>query len=71
MSDKKWERADRAFDFFTKKHAENEAFTLEELAGFTLWKTKTTETYISKRWHGFLQREGDHYKCNKTVCNVR
>lgn len=65
MPDKKWERVDKAFTFFRRKAINNEPFTLEELATYTQWKSKTVKTYITKRWSGFLRRDGDQYRCTK------
>lgn len=65
MSEKKWKKVDVAFDFFTKTTTEDRSFTLEELASFTQWKIGSIKTYITKRWSGFLVKEGDTYKCSK------
>jgi len=65
MTDKKWERVDRAFNFFAEKLVENSLFELEELARYTQWNPATIKTYSTKRWNNFLIKDGDKYRCGK------
>jgi len=66
MNEKKWERVDKAFGFFTRKATIDESFDLEELASFTQWNIATIKTYITKRWSGFLIKDSSKYKCGKS-----
>ena len=52
------DKLDLAYDFFEEKLTTRADFTLQELADATGWAISTPETYVSKRWAGFLERIG-------------
>lgn len=65
MSQKKWEKVDKAFEFLAQKYQQDETFKIEQLSEFTNWTINTVRTYITKRWDGFLLKVGREYKCAK------
>ncbi|GGW87304.1 DUF3644 domain-containing protein [Alteromonas halophila] len=57
----RYEKVDLAFEFLTSRERQGEAFTIRQLADATGWKVDTCRTYPSKRWHQYVERDGDQY----------
>ncbi len=57
----RYEKVDLAFEFLTSRESQGEAFTIQQLADATGWKVDTCRTYPSKRWHQYVERDGDQY----------
>lgn len=57
----RYEKVDLAYDFLVEKEKLGEAFTNEQLAEYTGWKADTCRTYPSKRWHQYIERDGNQY----------
>lgn len=57
----RYERVDLAHGFLVEKEKQGEAFTIEQLANLTGWKVDTCKTYPSKRWHQYVERDGNQY----------
>jgi hypothetical protein len=57
----RYEKVDLAYSFLLEKEKLGEAFTIEQLANSTQWKVKTCQTYPSKRWHQYVERDGNQY----------
>jgi hypothetical protein len=55
------EKVDLAYDFLVDKEKLGEAFTNDQLAESTGWKEDTCRTYPSKRWHQYVERDGNQY----------
>jgi hypothetical protein len=52
---------DRAYEFFCNKENESQHFTIRELAEFTGWKESSCRTYPTKRWHQYIDKDGNQY----------
>ncbi|MCC4262862.1 DUF3644 domain-containing protein [Oceanimonas baumannii] len=57
----RYEQVDLAYDFLIGKEKLGEAFTIVQLAEKTGWKIDTCRTYPSKRWHQYIEKDGDQY----------
>ncbi|MFT5708566.1 MAG: hypothetical protein ACI9ES_002869 [Oceanospirillaceae bacterium] len=57
----RYDQVDLAYEFLTKKENKGESFTIKELAKATGWKPQTCGTYPSKRWHQYVQKDGNHF----------
>jgi hypothetical protein len=57
----RYEKVDLAYYFLVDKEKLGEAFTNEQLAESTGWKADTCRTYPSKRWHQYVERDGNQY----------
>lgn len=57
----RYEKVDLAYDFLVGKEKLGEAFTNEQLSESTGWKSDTCRTYPSKRWHQYVERDGNQY----------
>lgn len=57
----RYEKVDLAYDFLVEKEKLGETFTNEQLAESTGWKADTCRTYPSKRWHQYVERDGNQY----------
>ncbi|MEZ4503564.1 MAG: TIR domain-containing protein [Dehalococcoidia bacterium] len=50
------DRTHAAYEFLSSRRGKT--FTVDELAGASGWKPTTVRTYVAKKWHAFLRREG-------------
>jgi hypothetical protein len=57
----RFEYVDKAYDFLTAKEKSGLHFTIKDLAEHTGWKESTCKTYPTKRWHQYIDRDGDQY----------
>ena len=57
----RYEKVDLAYDFLVDKEKQSEAFTVTQLSDTTGWKVDTCKTYPSKRWHQYVEKDGDQY----------
>lgn len=57
----RYEKVDLAYEFLACRERQGEAFTIEQLAEATGWKVDTCRTYPSKRWHQYVEKDGDQY----------
>lgn len=57
----RYDKVDLAYEFLVTKEKESEAFTIEQLVNETGWKADTCRTYPSKRWHQYVEKDGDQY----------
>lgn len=55
------QRVELAFEFMLAKEKAGEAFTMTELAEASGWAISSCQTYPTKRWHQFVQRDGSQY----------
>lgn len=67
MTDKKWKKVDKAFNFFCKCYESKEEFSLDELVEATGWSHSTIKTYLRKKWTALLEATGCGYKVTETV----
>lgn len=54
----KWDKVDKAYEFLLKKEEQNKSFTIKDIADASDWKVTSVTTYITKRWHDFIEKEG-------------
>lgn len=57
----RYEKVDLAYAFLVDKEKQSEAFTVDQLAETTGWKVDTCKTYPSKRWHQYVEKDGEQY----------
>jgi hypothetical protein len=57
----RYEKVDLAHGSLIAKEKQGEAFTIQQLADLTGWKVDTCRTYPSKRWHQYVEKDGDQY----------
>ena len=57
----KYEKVDLAYEFLIGRERQGEAFTVAQLAERTGWKVETCRTYPSKRWHQYVEKDGNQY----------
>lgn len=57
----RYEKVDLAYEFLNSRERQSEAFTIEQLADATGWKVETCKTYPSKRWHQYVEKDGEQY----------
>ncbi|MGO2074747.1 MAG: DUF3644 domain-containing protein [Pseudoalteromonas sp.] len=57
----RYEKVDLAYAFLVNKEKQSEAFTVVQLAETTGWKVDTCKTYPSKRWHQYVEKDGEQY----------
>ncbi|WP_252736148.1 hypothetical protein [Aestuariibacter sp. A3R04] len=57
----RYEKVDLAYEFLNSRERQSEAFTIEQLADATGWKADTCKTYPSKRWHQYVEKDGEQY----------
>lgn len=57
----KYDKVDLAYEFLVSREQEGEAFTVAQLAETTGWKVETCRTYPSKRWHQYVEKDGNQY----------
>ncbi|GGO67745.1 DUF3644 domain-containing protein [Bowmanella pacifica] len=57
----RYEQVDLAYDFLASKEKQGEGFTIQQLANATGWKVDTCKTYPSKRWHQYVEKDGEQY----------
>jgi hypothetical protein len=57
----RYEKVDLAYEFLIGRERQSEAFTIVQLAAITGWKVETCRTYPSKRWHQYVEKDGDQY----------
>lgn len=57
----RYEKVDLAHEFLIGRERQSEAFTIVQLAAITGWKVETCRTYPSKRWHQYVEKDGDQY----------
>jgi hypothetical protein len=55
------QRVELAFEFMLAMEKAGEAFTMTELAEASGWAISSCQTYPTKRWHQFVQRDGSQY----------
>ncbi|NPV69211.1 MAG: DUF3644 domain-containing protein [Firmicutes bacterium] len=51
----------KSYEFFLERHKTGIPFTLEEIQCATGWRRNTVRTYVTKKWDGFLTRNGGQY----------
>lgn len=54
-------KVDKAYDFLVNKEKSEDSFSLEDLAKATGWALSICKSYPSKRWHQYIDRDGDKY----------
>ncbi|MEO0011734.1 MAG: hypothetical protein RLZZ535_123, partial [Cyanobacteriota bacterium] len=52
----KFEKIQKAFEFFKKQRQKQKEFTLAEIQVATGWGKSTVKTYQTKRWNSFLKK---------------
>jgi len=57
----KYEKVDLAYNFLVTKEKQSETFTIDQLEDATGWKSDTCRTYPSKRWHQYVEKDGEQY----------
>lgn len=57
----RYEKVDLAYAFLVDKEKQSEAFSITQLADATGWKVDTCRTYPSKRWHQYVEKDGNQY----------
>ncbi|WP_199305832.1 DUF3644 domain-containing protein [Pseudanabaena sp. FACHB-2040] len=57
----RYDKVDKAYRFLIEKEQLEDSFTLEELAEATGWASSSCKSYPTKRWHQYLERNGDEY----------
>ncbi|MFB2680338.1 DUF3644 domain-containing protein [Shewanella mangrovisoli] len=57
----KYDKVDLAFKFLSDKEKSGDSFTLEELSEHTTWTIGSCRTYVSKRWHQYIENDDGHY----------
>ncbi len=55
---KKFEKVDLAYEFLIEKEKLGESFNIQQLADVTGWKPQSCRTYLSKRWHQYVSKDG-------------
>jgi hypothetical protein len=65
---KKNDKSKRAYQFFCEAEEQNRLFTLDEVAEATGWSSKTTQAYLSKKWHLFIEKTDEGLLC-KGLCD--
>ena len=55
----RYEKVDLAYVFLVEKEKQSEAFTIPQLVNATGWKIDTCKTYPSKRWHQYVEKDGE------------
>ncbi len=56
----KFEKIDKAFDFFLSCRQTKQTFSLNDLKDATGWGISTVKTYSTKRWQSFLKNVGNN-----------
>jgi hypothetical protein len=57
----RFEHVDKAYDFLITKEKSGLHFTIRDLVEYTGWKESTCKTYPTKRWHQYIDRDGEQY----------
>ncbi|MFM5288609.1 hypothetical protein ACET9J_21030 [Aeromonas veronii] len=57
----KYKQVDLAYSFLVDKEKQGESFTIAQLSEATGWKVDTCRTYPSKRWHQYIEKDGEQY----------
>ncbi|MGN4982874.1 DUF3644 domain-containing protein [Aeromonas dhakensis] len=57
----KYKQVDLAYSFLVDKEKQGESFTIVQLSEATGWKVDTCRTYPSKRWHQYIEKDGEQY----------
>lgn len=57
----RYDKVDLAYEFLINRERQGEAFTIAQLAESTGWKIETCRTYPSKRWHQYVEKDGNQY----------
>jgi hypothetical protein len=57
----KYDKVDLAYNFLVKKELDGDSFTLVELCEYTTWSIDSCRTYVSKRWHQYVDIDDGHY----------
>lgn len=57
----RYEKVDLAYGFLVEKEKDSETFTIDQLVKVTGWKSDTCKTYPSKRWHQYVEKDGEQY----------
>ena len=56
----KWDKVDKAYELLLKKEGMGDSFTIKEIANSTGWKEASVKTYLAKRWHDFVEKDGQN-----------
>ena len=65
----RYEKVDLAYEFLNSRERQSEVFTIEQLADATGWKVETCKTYPSKRWHQYVEKDGEQkFQINAQNC---
>jgi hypothetical protein len=59
---KQFEKVDDAYKFLVNKEEQQETFEIQELAKIVGWTESSVRTYISKRWHQYISKQGNLYQ---------
>ncbi|MBX9723286.1 MAG: hypothetical protein K2X81_17920 [Candidatus Obscuribacterales bacterium] len=59
------EKAKTAYFFLVRQASSGEKFTRDQLSFVTGWKQSTTQTYLSKKWKCYVQKEGHLLKVDR------
>ena len=54
----RFEQVDLAYEFLIEKEKLGESFNIQQLADATGWKAQSCRTYLSKRWHQYVSKDG-------------
>ena len=57
----RYDKVDLAYDFLLKKEKSGELFSIQDLAQSVGWKIESCNTYLSKRWYQYVQKNGNSY----------
>lgn len=57
----RYDKVDLAHHFLTNKEKLGESFTIAQLSVATGWTEETCRTYPSKRWHQYIEKDGNQY----------
>jgi hypothetical protein len=57
----RFEHVDKAYKFLVEKEKRGFHFTIKDLVEHTGWKESTCKTYPTKRWHQYIDKDGEQY----------
>lgn len=55
------DKLQKSYSFFKDKESNGSSFKFQELLEVTGWSKSTLDTYLSKKWTGFVTKKGDDY----------